>query len=192
MDDVFAAARSLRTSTAPGPDRIHAQFLSKASWIVFELLTLVFNASWRWNVIPQQWRDANAFCIYKKGNISDPGSYRLISITSVVMRSLERLVNDRLRQYLDSNSFFSPQQAGFRKGLSTLDNIYQLLTAVYEAMAKGKRLPVLFLDVVKAFDRVSHSHLLFKLRVQAKVTCRQGMGLVACLPSRPSLSHDEW
>jgi len=183
-DEVRAAVRSLRAGTAPGPDNINAQFLSKSSTTVTDLLTSVYNASWRHGVVPQQWRDANAFCIYKKGNISDPGSYRLISITSGVMRAFERLVNDRLREHLEGMGFFTPQQAGFRKGLSTLDNIYQLLQVVYAALSQRKRLPVLFLDIVKAFDRVPHSHLLYKLYEQGKVQGKAWGWLRAFLADR--------
>lgn len=183
-DQVRAAARCLRASTAPGPDNIHAQFLSKASPIAFECITNMFNASWQYSVVPRQWKDANAFGIFKKGNISNPGSYRLISVTSVVARTLERLVNDKLSEHLEANSFFSRRQAGFRKGLSTYDNIYQLLRVVYDALSKRKRLPVLFLDIVKAFDRVSHSHLLYKLFMQAKVTGKAWAWLRSFLTDR--------
>src|SRR6185437_8224215 len=100
------------------------------------------------------------------------------------MRAFERLVNDRLREHLEGMGFFTPQQAGFRKGLSTLDNIYQLLQVVYAALSQRKRLPVLFLDIVKAFDRVPHSHLLYKLYEQGKVQGKAWGWLRAFLADR--------
>lgn len=162
-DQVYAVLKYMRPRTAPGPDTIHLRFISKAGLLAIELLTATFNASWNFGVIPRQWKEANAFGIPKKGDISDPSAYRLISITSVVMRVFERLVNTRVREYLSVSQFFSKWQAGFMKGRSTMDNIYRLHKAIFSAISKRKRLPVLFLDIVKAFDRVSHPHLLFKL-----------------------------
>src|SRR4051812_17045275 len=154
----------MRAKTAPGPDAIHVRFISKACLLAIELITETFNASWHYGVVPRQWKEANAFGIYKqKGDISDPSSYRLISITSIVMRVFERLVNTRLREFLSDSQFFSKWQAGFMKGRSTMDNIYRLHEAIFHALSERKRLPVLFLDIVKAFDRVSHPHLLYKL-----------------------------
>ena len=162
-EQVYGVLKYMRTKTAPGPDTIHVPFISKASLLVIELLTETFNASWRYGVVPRQWKEANAFGIYKKGDISDPYSYRLICITSVVMRVFERLVNTRLREFFSANRFFSKWQAGFMKGHSTMDCIYRLHEAIFSAISKRKRLPVLFLDIIKAFDRVSHAHLLYKL-----------------------------
>src|SRR6185437_14512431 len=41
--------------------------------------------------------------------------------------------------------------------------VYKLLRDVYSSLRTGHRLPVVFLDIVKAFDRVPHSLLMYKL-----------------------------
>jgi len=197
VDQVLGVLKYMRAKTAPGPDTIHPRFISKASLLAIELLTDVFNASWRYGVVPRQWKEAHAFGIYKqKGDISDPSSYRLISITSIVMRVFERLVNTRLREFLSDSRFFSNWQAGFMKGRSTMDCIYRLHSAVYAAISKRKRLPVLFLDIVKAFDRVSHAHLLLKLYV-AGITGKAWGWLRAFLADRrfrvtQGRHHSDW
>jgi hypothetical protein len=163
ISDVEHAMSSVRAGTAPGPDGLHVPFITKAAPIIKEVLRIIFQFSFDHGVVPVGWKQANAFTIFKKGNISDPSSYRLISITSVVIRMLERIWNYRVTNFLESSKFFSPNQAGFRRNLSTMDNIYKLQRQVYAHLRRGKQLPVLFLDVVKAFDRVPHEHLLYKL-----------------------------
>ena len=161
--DVKTAATSLRKTTAPGPDSIPSSLLIKASPPLISALTNIFNFSWKNSVVPSEWKKADAFAIFKKGDRSDPSAYRLISITSVIMRLFERVVNTRLVSFLDTSNFFSPNQAGFRKNLCTLDNIYRLLRDSYSQLSKHKQLPIIFLDIIKAFDRVPHDLLLFKL-----------------------------
>jgi hypothetical protein len=169
-DEIKAIAKSMRAKTAPGPDSIHTQFVTRASPLIYEVLKVIFNCSWRYGVVPSEWKRANSFALFKKGNVSDPSAYRMISITSVLARIFERLWNARVVRQLNDEGFFSPNQAGFRKQLSTLDCIYRLLREVYSHLRRGKILPVLFLDVVKAFDRVPHDHLLYKLFQQADIT----------------------
>jgi Reverse transcriptase (RNA-dependent DNA polymerase)/Endonuclease-reverse transcriptase len=184
LDEVKDAAKYLRRTTAPGPDNIAAPFLSKGSIPLFTAITNIFNFSWRHSVVPTEWKKANSFAIFKKGNRSDPSAYRLICITSIVMRLFERVVNNRLVDFLEDNQFFSKNQAGFRRQLSTLDNIYRLLRDVYSLLSKGKQLPVVFLDIVKAFDRVPHDLLLYKLHSYASINGKAWGWLRAFLTNR--------
>ena len=169
VDEVQAAAKALRKSTASGPDAVAAACLANGSFTLHAALTDVFNFSWVHGVIPLEWKKADAFALFKKGDHSDPSSYRIISVTSTVMRLFERVVYARLSSHLDSRRFFTDSQAGFRHGLSTVDCIYKLLRDVYSTTRSRKRLPVVFLDIIKAFDRVPHDSLLYKLHTQAGV-----------------------
>jgi hypothetical protein len=168
--EVFKAVKGLKRSTAPGPDDIPSLFLKKSPAIVRTTLARIFNASWRYGVLPQVWKHANSFCLFKKGSRSDPSSYRIISITSILVRTFERVVKVRLTEFLERRGFFSPFQAGFRHSLSTVDHLYLLQRAIRNAMRKGRQLPVVFLDIVKAFDRVPHDRLLYKVYTQGGIS----------------------
>ena len=176
LDEIRRAVRCMKSSTAPGPDWIHTPFITKASPVVYNVLLIILNASWDFGIIPEDWKRSNAFAIYKKGDISDPTSYRMISITSVIMRIFERCWNNRVVNHLEETSFFTPHQAGFRRQLSTLDNIYKHIREIYDHLSRRKSLPILFLDIIKAFDRVPHKHLLHKLYVRAHIRGRPGGG----------------
>jgi hypothetical protein len=172
LAEVIRSCRSLRTKTAPGPDLIPSMFLKRAPLPALRALTRVFTASWRHGVVPSAWRRANAFCNFKRGSRSDPSAYRIISITSILIRCFERIVKERLTAFLEERNFFHPSQAGFRYGRSTIDQIYKLYRDTRSRLRRRGFLPVIFLDIVKAFDRVPHDRLLYKLHAFAGVTGR--------------------
>ena len=64
--------------------------------------------------------------LFKKGDKEDPGTYRGITLLSVVSKVFCKVVNNRLVQYLDCGGKLRVGQAGFRVGRSCTDNIYAL------------------------------------------------------------------
>jgi ribonuclease HI len=169
-EDVRAVCAVSRLSAAVGPDRIPAHFLRHASDGMVEALTRCFNFSWHHAVLPQDWRSADVRPLYKgKGATSDPDSYRPISLTSLVVKAMERLVLGRLVKQLESKLHVA--QCGFRRKHACFDNIYALLTAIrrrwLSRQPTGQQhrriLSAVFLDFSKAFDRTWHDGLLHKL-----------------------------
>jgi len=149
------------TNSAPGCDGILPILLTHAGKAMYAALANVFTYSWRHAVLPQQWTEANVMALYKgKGVRSDPASYRPISMTSIVIRTMEHLIHKRLSTLLEQASFFHPLQFGFRKGRSTLDAINYLQYNTRTHYVRGAPCPTLFLDIQKAFDRVWHPKLL--------------------------------
>ena len=184
MFEVMRACHGLGPSTAPGPDDLPSLFIKKAPPVVLRVMLAMFNVSWRFSVHPRSWRHANAFCIPKEGPPNDPSSYRIISITSILIRCFERIVKERLVKHLEARNFFSPNQAGFRHSLSTLDHLFLLKREVHAAMRKNRQLPVVFLDIVKAFDRVPHDRLLYKLYKQGGISGRAWLWIQSFLSDR--------
>jgi hypothetical protein len=159
---VLASCSTVKANTSPGADRFHPLFLKHISQGGADALTALFNYSWRHGVVPSGWKLANIVPIYKKeGSKSDPKNYRGISLTSVVCKLFERLIDKRLRSVLDPK--LSRAQAGFRSGYSTADQLYRLYAATSRAVRGRKRLPAAFLDISRAFDKCWHHGLMYKL-----------------------------
>ena len=170
--EVKRAIKQGNANTAPGIDGIPAHFLRHLPTSAVQVITLFYNYSWTSGYLPDGWKAAKSFCLYKSGPTSNPASYRIISITSILCRTLERIIKERLTTYLEAKNFFHASQNGFRYRRSTIDHIRTLQDAIYKSIKQKRNLPVVFLDIIKAFDRVPHDLLLLKLYSAANISGR--------------------
>lgn len=164
-DDVALQCAKLRARSSIDPQDIAPLFISHAPLELHMALALLFNYSWAAGYVCADWRVARGTPLFKgKGKDSSlADSYRLVSITSIVVRVFERLIFNRLFSFLDNKRFFDPFQFGFRPGCSTYDAIFLLHHSASAALAHHSSLPTAFLDIKKAFDSVWHEGLLYKL-----------------------------
>jgi hypothetical protein len=76
----------------------------------------------------------------------------------------ERVVVEKLVEYMDLRSLFNSTQHGFRRGRSCLSQLLEHHQRIIEAFEEGNQSDVIYLDFAKAFDKVDHGVLLRKLR----------------------------
>ena len=175
--DVAEQCTWQHTDTAAGCDSVAALMLQHGGAALHRALSFLFQFSWQHGVLPQAWRCANVVALYKgKGPKHLVTSFRPISVTSVIVRTFEHLIHHRLVHRLEQNQFCHATQFGFRQGRSTRDAILYLLAHLRRFMStpymKARRcfpVPVAFLDLKKAFDRVNPDRLLFLLSQRAGV-----------------------
>ena len=124
----------------------------------------IFNRSWATDTLQQTWREATMIPILKKGKYpKQAASYRPISLTSCVGKTMERVVNQRLKWYLETNDLFAPEQAGFRHFCATEDQTTYLAQEKEDAFLEKKVTRVTWIDLQSAFDRVWIDGLIIKL-----------------------------
>ena len=163
-EEATEAVNSIWNDTAPGPDRVHARMVKNLGKNGMKALSTLFNKSLEWGYLPKEWKRAKMILIKKKNSsLNDPETYRPISITSVVCRMMEKLILKRIINNSNLNQTLNNFQFGFRKKRSTLDAISRITEAINTTRQHKAQLPVLFLDIKKAFDSVDHSILLQKI-----------------------------
>ena len=75
---------------------------------------------------------------------------------------MERIIKDRLEEYLEKEGLIRDSQFGFRKGRSCAGNLTEFWDYVSDLLDKGNNIDAILLDQAKAFDKVSHKKLIAK------------------------------
>jgi ribonuclease HI len=139
--------------TAAGPDEVPYQLLKQLPESTATLLLQIFNTYWENDTFPEIWRHATIVPIPKPGkDDTDPSSYRPIALTSCICKVMERMINNRLMWYLETNGLISPAQSGFRKQRSCMDHVVRLETFIREGFAQKQHVVAIFFDLEKAYD----------------------------------------
>ena len=169
MKDLQAAIRKMRRKGAPGPDDIPPAFLKELGPEALKVLLGIYNESF-WNAAcPQIWRTAIIVPLLKAGKPSGAlKSYRPVSLTSCVVKLMERLVAERIYHIMETGNHFSKLQAGFRRGRSCEDQILKLTQAIENGFQKKRmeRSVLVLLDFSAAFDTVWRQRLLLSMSEQ--------------------------
>ena len=101
--------------------------------------------------------------IFKQGTTTDPTNYRPISVLPYFAKLLEKVMYQRLNNYVTKMNFLYPHQHGFRSGHSTSMSVIDIQDKISLAIDKNEYSIGIFLDLSKAFDTVDHSIRLKKL-----------------------------
>ena len=129
-------------------------------------LKLIFEASLQEGTFPSCWKKANVVPVHKKEDKNLLKNYRPISLLPIFGKIFERILFKDLFNYFHKNQFFTKCQSGFLPGDSCIS---QLLSIVHDINSSFDCDPTIdvrgvFLDISKAFDKVWHDGILFKLK----------------------------
>ena len=103
------------------------------------------------------------YIIIKGEDRHSPKNYRPITITPILCRVLERIMKKHLMEHLMANNLIPPEQHGFVPNKSCLTNLLETLEDIQKLQDLGIPVDELFLDFSKAFDKVPHQRLIYKL-----------------------------
>ena len=153
-----------RISKAAGPDGLRPRVLKELSSELVPILTLLFQASLNQQSLPDIWKHANVNPIYKEGDKTNPSNYRPVSLTCISCKLLEHIICSNLMQHLTRHNILYPLQHGFREKRSCETLLIEFVHDIAFNMQKGVQNDVVVMDfATKAFDKVAHNRLLFKL-----------------------------
>ena len=139
--------------TTAGPDDIHYQILKHLLSDALETLLNIMNEIWRTGKFPEDWHKTVIIPIPKPGkDKTEATNYRPTALTSCICKTMERMINDRLFWFLESNNLISGNQAGFGKNYSTNDHLVRLESFIRDAFIKKEHCVAIFFDLEKAYD----------------------------------------
>ena len=115
-------------------------------------------------ICPNIWKEANVSPLYKKDDQSLVSNYRLVSLLSTIGKVMEKYIHKYIFNFFNDNQVITCLQSGFVPGDSTVNQLVDIYNIFCKALDEGKEIRAVFLDISKAFDRVWHKVLLFKLK----------------------------
>ena len=113
---------------------------------------------------PDQWKEANVTPVHKKNDKQIISNYRPISLLPILAKIFERIIFKNLYNYLTDNKLLTKNQSGFRPGDSCTNQLLSLVHEIHESFDRGFEVRSIYLDMSKAFDKVWHEGLVFKLK----------------------------
>ena len=158
--DVKSALSEMKDKLTRTPEDIPSYFFKRAFLTTTSPLLIIFNASLQKNTIPPAWKQAIVVPVFKKGNRNQAHNYRPISLTSSVCRLFESILSKKILCHLLLNNLISSQQFGFIPNRSSTS---QLLSSIHKWMisySKNQTMDIIYTDIRKAFDSVSHAKLI--------------------------------
>lgn len=161
--EVERVIATLKNSKAAGYDELPTSIIKENSNVFAYVLSHLINLSMSEGIFPERLKLTIIKPILKKGDVTDPSNYRPIALIPVISKIFEKIMCKRISGFIEKHNILSQDQFGFRKNKSTTLAVLDLMKCILGC--RNNRTPVvgIFMDMSKAFDRVSHNILLTKL-----------------------------
>ena len=165
-DEITNLIRSLNISKANGPDDLSAHMLHLCDEAIAIPLKIIFDNILSTGIFPKLWKSANIVPIHKKSDKQLVKNYRPISLLPICSKLFEKIIFNQLYSYFSDNNLITKNQSGFRSGDSTTNQLIELVNEIHKSFDNRCAYEVrsVFLDISKAFDKVWHEGLIFKLK----------------------------
>ena len=164
MDELNQVINNCKSKKAPSIDRIPFEFYKKFPDIGLQTLLDCFNNIFITGEVPKSFKKAVIFPLHKKGDKAVVSNYQGISFLNCIGKVFTGLLLLRLEHWIEVNNLLNEFQAGFRRGYSTIDNIFNIYNIVNLKLPyKRNKVYAFFVDFSSAFDRISREALWYKL-----------------------------
>ncbi|GBP15079.1 Ras-related protein Rab-3 [Eumeta japonica] len=155
--EVINSISKIKLEKSPRSDNVPNEALKYAHQILATPLTELFNSILISSETPKEWSEANIILIYKKGDPKNISNYRPISLLPNIYKLFSSIINNRLSPIIEAKQPI--EQAGFRKGYSTIDHIHTIELIIEKYQELQRPLYITLHHYQKAFASVTHSSI---------------------------------
>ena len=150
-------------NSAPGYDGISLKCIYPVIDTLVTPLTYITNLSFIEGIFPSELKIAQVLPLYKNNDPMLFNNYRPILLLPFFSKLFERLMYNRLSDFIEKHHLLYQFQFGFPKNHSTFMALVILLEKITEALDSSEFAICILIDFRKAFDTVEHNILLQKL-----------------------------
>ena len=160
MDYIAKIIRNLDPNKADGHDMIGIHMLKLCGNTVYKPHQLIFRSCIENGKFPSEWKKANVVPVHKKGNKQTLENYLPLSLLPICGKIFERLIYNSLFEFFIANELIFSNQSGD----SYINQLLSVTHEIYKSFDDGYKIKGVFLDISKAFDKVWHNGLIYKLK----------------------------
>ena len=142
----------MKKGKSTGVDNIPAELVQAGGEDLITALTTICNKIWQTGEWPTPRTQSLVITLPKKGNLQQCQSYRMISLISHPSKVMLKIILNRLKP--QAEKIIAKEQAGFRAGRSTTEQIFNLSIVCEKYLQHQRDLYHVFVDFKKAFDGV--------------------------------------
>ena len=147
----------MKKGKSAGVDKIPAELVHAGGEDVITALTTICDKIWQTGKQPTPWTQSLVIALPKKGSLQQCQNYRTISLISYQSKAMLKIILNRLKP--QTEKIIAEEQAGFRAGRGTTEQIFNLRILCEKYLQHQQDLYYIFIYFKKAFDRNWHAGL---------------------------------
>ena len=165
-EELMKIIRNLKVHKAHGHDDISIRMIKICDKSILKSLILLFENSIKSSYYPDIWKKSNSIPVHKKNDKQLVNNYRSISLLPIFGKIFEKIIFNRIYNFLSEENLLNNNQSGFPPSDSCVNQLLSITHEIFEAFDCNPTLEVrsVFLDNSKAFEKVWHEGLLYKLK----------------------------
>ena len=165
VEEVESALKLTKRNKAGGADGLMYEHFVYGGAFLCTILTTFINAVIKLSYAPTNMKRGVIITLFKGGNKrkDNPDNYRAITLSSVILKILERILLTRIELFDSIQPPLHPLQAGFRKQIGCTMTSFLARESLCFAKENGSKVYACYLDIRKAFDQVWHEGMFYKL-----------------------------
>ena len=158
--EICKCLKKLRRKKAHGIDQLPPNLLKDVPNEISKPLAFIIKKSLLLGIVPDLWKVTS---LYKSDSKSDFSNYSPISVLPCLSKVLEQVVHRQLSNYLKKHYFLKSSRFGLHPRRSRKLTCNLLVHDIRKNIYNGLLTGIIYLDLSKAFDAVSHWYLLSKI-----------------------------
>ena len=157
--------RALNIHKPHGHDAISIRMIKICDKSLLKPLIILFGNSTKSSCYSDIWKRSNIIPVHKKNGKQLVKNYWQISLSPIFGKIFEKIIFNKIYNFLLDEKLLNPNQSGFRPSDSCINQLLAITREIFEASDCNPSVEVIsvFLDILKAFEKVWHEGLLYEL-----------------------------
>ena len=164
IDDIAKTLQNLDPNKTHGNDNISIRILQLCGNSICKSLELAFQQAMESCSFLSEWKKGNVVSIHKKDDKQCLKNYCPISLLPICGKIFDKLIFNEMFTFFIENELISPNQSGFTPGDSCVNQLLDITHEIHKSFDDGFEVRGVFLGISRAFDKVWHEGLIFKLK----------------------------